>query len=319
MSEEIRRLSDVLVRDPASRAFVPLADALRRAGDLATAERIAVRGLERHPYDADAHDTLARIHADRGDLDRAADEWSMALRLDPRLTSAQKGLGFIDYRRGMLESAERWLGAAAEHDDDPSIARALATISRARATVNGANGHRDEGAPRPPVDTDTVTGSVTDVAAVNVAAPSPVAIPVVASPPAVPDAPSVAPVGAGAQARQLFAPLMGNEALTALLLDSDGLVLAGAYVDGDGRDIAEEVGAELAGVSDEAARSMRHLGLGAWTSLQVEADAAIVAMTPAPHGALLLVAAARETPVGLVRVILGRALAVAREWLARFA
>jgi predicted regulator of Ras-like GTPase activity (Roadblock/LC7/MglB family) len=318
VSDEIRRLSDVLVRDPASRAFVPLADALRRAGDLATAERIAVRGLERHPYDADAHDTLARVHADRGDLDRAADEWSMALRLDPRLTSAQKGLGFVDYRRGMLESAERWLGAAAEHDDDPSIRRALATIAEARSTATGSNGHRQGASTRQAAATHAGTVSGSAGADVSVAAPPPVTIPAIASPVAVPATP-VAPMGAGAQARQLFAPLMGSEALTALLLDSDGLVLAGAYVDGDGRDIAEEVGAELAGVSDEAARSMRHLGLGAWTSLQVEADAAIVAMTPAPHGALLLVAAARETPVGLVRVILGRALAVAREWLARFA
>lgn len=302
MSDEIRRLSEVLVREPASRAFVPLADALRRAGDLATAERIAVRGLERHPYDADAHDTLARIHADRGELDRAADEWSMALRLDPRLASAQKGLGFIDYRRGELESAERWLGAAAEIDDDPTVAQALATIRNARAAEHAppspamANGNASR---QPELDTDTVA-----------------ATPQIA----LPAAPQSAPApGAGAQARQLFAPLLGDAALTALLLDADGLVLAGAYVDSDGRDIAEEVGAELAGVSEEAARSMRHLGLGGWTALQVEADVAIVAMTPAPHGSLLLVAAARETPVGLVRVILGRALSVAREWLARFA
>ena len=167
MSDEIRRLSDVLVRDPASRAFVPLADALRRAGDLATAERIAVRGLERHPYDADAHDTLARIHADRGDLDRAADEWSMALRLDPRLTSAQKGLGFIDYRRGTFESAERWLGAAAEHDDDPSIKRALATIAKARATATSSNGHPPRASTMLPASADAGVASGTVAAAVD--------------------------------------------------------------------------------------------------------------------------------------------------------
>src|SRR5215211_1642825 len=86
MADEIRRLSDDLARDPSSLVFMPLADALRRAGQVDVALRVALRGLDRHPYIADAHDVLARIHADRGDLDRAADEWEMALRLDPAHT-----------------------------------------------------------------------------------------------------------------------------------------------------------------------------------------------------------------------------------------
>src|SRR4030095_9791869 len=90
MADEIRRLSDDLARDPSSLVFMPLADALRRAGQLDVAMRVALRGLDRHPYVADAHDVLARIHADRGDLEQAADEWEMALRLDP--THAQANL-----------------------------------------------------------------------------------------------------------------------------------------------------------------------------------------------------------------------------------
>jgi len=62
---------------------------------------------------------------------------------------------------------------------------------------------------------------------------------------------------------------------------------------------------------------MRHLGLGAWTSLLVEADEAIVAMTPAPNRSLLVVTASRKTPVGLVRLLLDRVLARARDWLVR--
>ena len=103
----------------------------------------------------------------------------------------------------------------------------------------------------------------------------------------------------------------------ALLVDGDGLVLAGAYTDGSGKDVAEVIAAELAGVSSEAERAMRHLGLGAWTSLLVEADEAIVAMTPAPNGSLLVVTASRKTPVGLVRLLLDRVLARARDWLVR--
>jgi predicted regulator of Ras-like GTPase activity (Roadblock/LC7/MglB family) len=102
-----------------------------------------------------------------------------------------------------------------------------------------------------------------------------------------------------------------------LLVDADGLVLAGAFHNTGGDDVSDIVAAELAGVSSEAERAMRHLGLGAWTSLLVEADNAVVAMTPAPGSSLLVVAASRETPVGLVRLLLDRALTRARDWLAR--
>ena len=97
MADEIRRLSDDLARDPSSLVFMRLADALRRAGQLDVALRVALRGLDRHPYLPDAHDVLARIHADRGDLERASDEWEMALRLDPSHAQANLGLGFVDF------------------------------------------------------------------------------------------------------------------------------------------------------------------------------------------------------------------------------
>jgi hypothetical protein len=60
MADEIRRLSDDLARDPSSLLLL-LADALRRAGQLDLALRGALRGLDRHPYVADAHDVLARF------------------------------------------------------------------------------------------------------------------------------------------------------------------------------------------------------------------------------------------------------------------
>jgi predicted regulator of Ras-like GTPase activity (Roadblock/LC7/MglB family)/predicted Zn-dependent protease len=286
MADEIRRLSDDLARDPSSLVFMPLADALRRAGQLDVALRVALRGLDRHPYVADAHDVLARIHADRGDIERAADEWEMALRLDPAHSQANMGLGFVDFRRGNLESAERRLSAAGTAEQHPGVATALAHVR-------------------------TALGS--RIAAV--------------SPPAMPNASSAVPARAAAvaevpavatsQAKQLFAPALDAADQSALLVDADGLVLAGAFHNTGGDDVSDIVAAELAGVSSEAERAMRHLGLGAWTSLLVEADNAVVAMTPAPGSSLLVVAASRETPVGLVRLLLDRALTRARDWLAR--
>ena len=306
MPDEIRRLSRELARDPASLAFIPLADALRRAGDLDLARRIAMRGLERHPYHGEAHDILARIHADRGELVSAADEWGMALQCDGTLVSAMKGLGFVAFRRGELAEAERWLGRAAEHgSDDASVTQALAHVRRER------DAHAEV---RPVPATSAEPAAIRGERDVVVATPPDApAIPAAALP-----APASAPLAAQG-ARALFAPLLAEAGQTAILLDEDGLVLAGAYVDAEGRDVAEEIGAELSGVSAEAERAMRHLGLGAWTTIQVEAEVAIVAMSPAPHASLLLVAAARETPVGLVRVLLDRALGLARGWLGRLA
>jgi predicted regulator of Ras-like GTPase activity (Roadblock/LC7/MglB family) len=307
MADEIRRLSDDLARDPSSLVFMPLADALRRAGQLDLAMRVALRGLDRHPYVADAHDVLARIHADRGELERASDEWEMALRLDPSHEQARLGLGFVDFRRGDLESAERRLSAA--RDGDPGVATALAHVRSALAARVPAP------APLGIESFDVVVATKTPEAEATI--PNAVALqepPARASRPApVPEFPQPDP----SRARQLFANVLDGGDQTALLVDVDGLVLAGTYVDANGIDVSDVVAAELAGVSSEAERAMRHLGLGAWTSLLVEADAAVVAMTPAPLGSLVVVAASRQTPVGLVRLLLDRALTRARDWLVR--
>jgi predicted regulator of Ras-like GTPase activity (Roadblock/LC7/MglB family) len=292
MADEIRRLSDDLARDPSSLVFMPLADALRRAGQLDIALRVALRGLDRHPYIADAHDVLARIHADRGDLERAADEWEMALRLDPSHPQASLGLGFIDFRRGDLESAERRLSSAT--DPDHGVASALAHVRSALAARSTSAAVAVEEPPVVVAKPET-RGRLTPVATAVVEYP----------------APDVS------RARELFTPVLEGADQTALLVDADGLVLAGSYRDAAGQDVSEIVAAELAGVSGEAERAMRHLGLGAWTSLLVEADAAVLAMTPAPVGSLLVVAASKQTPVGLVRLLLDRALTRARDWLAR--
>ncbi|MDB4900073.1 MAG: hypothetical protein JWN53_1881, partial [Gemmatimonadetes bacterium] len=83
MIDDVRRLSDELARDPSSRVFVPLGEALRKQGQLDLALKITLRGLERHPHFADGHDLLARVWVDRSELLRAFDEWDMVLRLTP--------------------------------------------------------------------------------------------------------------------------------------------------------------------------------------------------------------------------------------------
>ena len=110
MADDIRRWSDELARDPASLVFLQLGEALRRQGQLDVALKIALRGLERHPTNAEAHDLVARIAVDRRDFARAFDEWEAVLRLDPHHLGAMKGLGYVCFQQGRFADAERYLG-----------------------------------------------------------------------------------------------------------------------------------------------------------------------------------------------------------------
>jgi predicted regulator of Ras-like GTPase activity (Roadblock/LC7/MglB family) len=92
-------------------------------------------------------------------------------------------------------------------------------------------------------------------------------------------------------------------------------VLGGLYLDPDGHDLAQEIGAQLSGISDEVVRAMRHLDIGDWRSIVFETEAAVVAMAPAPHATLLVVATSRATPLGLMRRLLDRCAARAAGWL----
>lgn len=282
MADEIRRLSEELARDPASRVFLQLGEALRKGEQLDLALKVALRGLERHPHDADAHDLLARIAVDRGELERAFDEWDMVRRIAPHHLGARKGMGYVLFKQGRYAEAQTYLTEASALDaDDETVATALAMVHvKLREAANGE------------------------------------AMPVPASTAATPSSAVAAP-SVGADPVQLFGDITAQGDHTALLLDATGLVMAGSYVTADGRDVAQEVGAELSGVSDEAQRAMRHLGLGDWASLTVETDAAVVAMAPMREDALVVVAASKAMPLGLVHRVLDRCVERAAGWLGK--
>ena len=101
--------------------------------------------------------------------------------------------------------------------------------------------------------------------------------------------------------------------MTALLVSADGVVTAGHCEAVDGRDVGGAVATELSGIGDQATRAMRHLALGNWQTIVVEASHAMFAMTPVGDG-LALVATASSTPVGRLRRLLDRVSERARAW-----
>ena len=278
MADDIRALSAQLAQDPQSLVFLRLGEALRRKGQLEGALRVAMNGLERHPHLADAHDLYARILTDKHDYERAFDEWDMAVRIAPHHTGALKGLAFLYFKVGDLVQAEAHLEQARKVEpDDPSIDQAIAMMRK------GVTPPTPEQRAAPP-------------------------------PPAAAAAPAAAVSSSGFDEARVFAGLEGaNEGL--LLIDGAGRVLGGALRDGSGADVTDRVAAYLAGVSQEAARTAKLLGLGAWNGLSAEGQHGNVHLAHPTPDALLLVVRERGMPLGRLAILAQRATTMARRWL----
>jgi len=137
-----------------------------------------------------------------------------------------------------------------------------------------------------------------------------------ATPPAGPAAEAPAAPTAPLEEARVFAGLEGaDEGL--LLLDAVGRVLGGALKSPAGEDVTDAVAAYLAGVSQEAARTARLLGLGAWSGLAAEARQGHVHVAQPTEQSLLLVVRDRAIPMGRLAILAGRAAQVARRWLER--
>lgn len=279
-AESIRTMSEQLADDPTSLVFLPLAEALLTRGELAHALRVARRGADRHAHRADVHDLVARIALAMNDEASAERAWQASLAIAAEFGAAHRGLGFLCYRQGRWDDAEAHLSRArAATPGDPALESAWQALQMARRE----DAQREEEAASAP-EPDSGVGNT----------------------------PAIGAQWAGAA---LFDAILGESAQVALLLDTDGLVVAGRYETANGADLGSVIGAHLSGVSDEATRAMRHFGLGAWTRMQLESEAATIVMAPADAG-VTLVAAPREVPLGFVRRTLDRCAAQARAWLA---
>ncbi len=95
--------------DPEGRAFVPLADAYRRAGDPSRARDILAKGLSRHPRLAAAHLVSGWVSRDLAD-DRGAEEALLkVLELDRDNARALVGLGRLLLAGGHQEGGQALL------------------------------------------------------------------------------------------------------------------------------------------------------------------------------------------------------------------
>ncbi len=100
-----------------------------------------------------------------------------------------------------------------------------------------------------------------------------------------------------------------------LLLDNQGLRLAGGLGTGQDEQMADAAAATAAGAAREAERAARLLGLGAWQHLMIEGDSMRTALLPVAPQAMLLLRRPPTAPVGRLLAFASRAVQAARTWL----
>jgi hypothetical protein len=351
---DLQRWSEEVARDPASLAFLPLARAYRRQGLRDAARQLCVRGLEHYPNHAEAHSLLALLYLESGDRARAADEWSMVLRMDPDHFEALRGIGFCYLEQDQLSRARQALERAALlRPMDAMVQEALLLLgTRQELHSGGANiaASPDDVLPDQPVS-DDVPDATQDTAATATAetdasgfepwaeSPAPSATSPQLSQPS-PQYAHASPSQQPARPAVSADPSRIFDALTSagplfgiLLLDAQGLVLAGELNDAGVDDpstagssaygvdtgSAELLGATLGPAITEAGRTVSLLSLGTWRGMLIEAGAAVLYVSPATDNAAVLLAARRNAPTGWVLRTAAQAADIAARYLEEYA
>jgi tetratricopeptide (TPR) repeat protein len=275
VTDEIKTLTARLADEPASLAFLELGEALRKRGQLEAAHKVVRGGLNRYPALADAHDLLGRILGDQGDLAGAFDAWADALRFDPMKIGALKGIAFLYFRAGDVPAAMEHLRRAAEIDPDDP------TIVQAIERVRGSTPSQPSSEPAPVPNSQTPE----------------------------PFSPALAPERAPARSNN------GADDHGVMLVDGRGLRLNGTLRSPSNEDVGDRVAAELAGVSKEATRTSRLLGLGTWQAIAVESPEGNLYLVPPTPDTMLLTVRDASLPMARLGLIAERAAREAREWL----
>src|SRR5262245_33036755 len=106
-SSRVEELQEKFVENP-RRYFAPLANELRKAGDLAQAIAICRSHLPGQPGHVSGHIVLAQALYEAGELDEARSSFAAAVELDPENLIALRYMGDIARAAGDREDARQW-------------------------------------------------------------------------------------------------------------------------------------------------------------------------------------------------------------------
>jgi tetratricopeptide (TPR) repeat protein len=144
---QLRSWSEELARDPRSLSFLPLANAYMQADRCHAAIRLCIRGLEHHPSNVEAHVLLGRLYRSAGDVEKAFDEWDIALRLDPDHSASRREIALLCAERGDWKAARRHLERALE--TGPHDAELDRLLSKVRSFFENGDGASQPPKPGP--------------------------------------------------------------------------------------------------------------------------------------------------------------------------
>jgi len=318
---DLQRWSEEVARDPRSLAFLPLARAYRKQGLREASLQLCMRGLEAHPAHVEAHGLLAMLYLDEGNHEKAADEWSMVLRIDPDNFEALRGMGFCYLEQDRLSRARQMLERAALlRPEDPTVQEALRVLGTRQEIAEEGLGGSDV------VFTDDpwAAGSTEPIFMLAPSATKEEP----ATPPASDEARPVQQRAAPAvpitgpvplDPTLLFDDLLSaGPLLGALLVDTRGLVLVGRVTEAMRGDPAV-LGAVLGGAIGEATRTSLHLALGLWQGILLDAEHALLHLAPAGPDAVVMLAARLDAPAGWVMRASAHAITVAQQYMEEYA
>jgi tetratricopeptide (TPR) repeat protein len=126
LAQQIAYYEQRLRRDPASRAFLALADLYRRTSRHDAACEVLEHGLARHPRFVSARAALGLVLAEMGEDERAREELTAVLQADPDHLLARRLLGRDALRREWwAEACEHYERLLRQEPEDGEVRQAL--------------------------------------------------------------------------------------------------------------------------------------------------------------------------------------------------
>ena len=142
---KIAAYTEILVKDPRSTIFVPLAEAYRKMGMFDDVRQIISKGLELHPDSSPAYIVLARVLCQLEDLDGSIVAFERALKLDGENLAALVGCARVKILRGReVEARELLLRARHLSPADPVINKLLLSLPEESKSVEEPSAKKHE-------------------------------------------------------------------------------------------------------------------------------------------------------------------------------
>jgi tetratricopeptide (TPR) repeat protein len=146
-------------KDPEGRAFAPLADAYRRAGDFRQAVEILRQGLDRHPGSVPGHVVAAQLYLEKGLLEEGEIAARRAVELDEGnvvawslLAAALESRGALAQARDARARLAELEGMGAPAEPEPVLEVAELAPAEPEPVLDVAELAPDRAEPEPAVD-----------------------------------------------------------------------------------------------------------------------------------------------------------------------